>query len=312
MDARSSASSARYSGLSNPSRACDSWTRIPMKLSAPLLRTFLSLAFLSALVAAPVRAEPVPESDIVTRKARVGEIPILVIAPKETRGRHLVIWLPGFSGTKEGSERQFRDLAARGYVGLSFDPYQHGERRIEPQPELVSRVRGNIRRYFWPILARTAEEVTPVIDWAIRELGVKPEVGMGGISMGGDISVAAAGADPRIRVVSAVVATPDWMRPGSFEPPGMPDEAAQAAYNRRNPMTHLEAYRHRPFIAFQSGAVDRQVPPDAGERFVAALKKKIYRGYEDRLQVNLLPDTPHAYTPPMWENSVKWFEAHLK
>lgn len=245
-----------------------------------------------------------------TRREKVGDIPILVVAPAETKGRTLIVWLTGFSGSKESVEPHLRELAKRGFVGLSFDPYQHGERRMEPNEELVKRVRGNIRRYFWPILARTAEETPKVIDWAIQTLKVRKEVGMGGISMGGDIAVAAASVDRRIRAVSACVATPDWMRPGSFEPPGEPDAAAQADYDRRNPLTHLQAYRHRPAIAFQSGADDRQVPPDGGARFVEALKP-IYGKQANRLTVNLQPNTPHRFTPEMLENSIAWFEAHL-
>lgn len=268
----------------------------------------LILAGLLLLVHTPPAAAG--ETDLARRTAKVGEIPVLVISPPDTRGRTLVIWLPGFSGTKEGVEPQLRDLARHGFVALSFDPYQHGERRIESQPELVSRVRGNIRRYFWPILARTAEEVPFVIDWAVKELRVRKEVGIGGISMGGDISVAAAGVDRRLRAVSACVATPDWLRPGSFEPPGEPDAAAQADYDRRNPLTHLKAYRDHPAIAFQSGADDRQVPADGGQRFVAALQKS-YKGHEDRIRVNQYPNTAHAFTPAMWEASLRWFETFL-
>ena len=130
--------------------------------------------------------------------------------------------------------------------------------------------------------------------------------------MGGDISVAAAGVDRRIMAVSACVATPDWLRPGSFEPPGEPDAAAQAYYDRRNPLTHLKFYqKHRPAIAFQSGAVDQQVPPDGGPRFVAALKP-FYGDKADRLVVNLEPEVPHRFTPLMLENSIGWFVKHLK
>jgi uncharacterized protein len=129
--------------------------------------------------------------------------------------------------------------------------------------------------------------------------------------MGGDIAVAAAGVDRRFVAVSACVATPDWMRPGSFEPPGEPDAAAQADYDRRNPLTHLEAYKHRPAIAFQSGADDRQVPPDGGERFVAALKP-LYGKQADRLRVNLQPNTVHRFTPQMWQQSLEWFRTYLR
>lgn len=251
------------------------------------------------------------DQELQTLRASVEGIPILVIAPKETKARPLVIWLTGFSGQKESVEAHLREFAKQGFLALSFDPHQHGERRIESREELVKRVRGNIRRHFWPILARTAEETPKVIDWAIKTLGVRPEVGMGGISMGGDIAVAAAGVDRRISVVSACIATPDWLRPGSFEPPGEPDTAAQADYDRRNPLTHLQLYAHRPAIAFQSGAADKQVPPDGGTRFVTALKP-LYAEVAERLVVNLEPDVPHRFTPRMLDDSIQWFAKHLK
>ena len=264
----------------------------------------------TGLSSKPVVAQE-KSSEFQTIRAKVGEVPILVIAPRETKGRPLVIWLTGFSGQKESVEVQLREFAKKGFVALSFDPHQHGERRIETKEELVKRVRGNIRRFFWPILAKSAEETPQVIDWAVKTLGVRSEVGIGGISMGGDISVAAAGVDQRIVVVSACVATPDWMRPGSFEPPGEPDAAAQADYDRRNPLTHLNLYTRRPAIAFQCGAADKQVPPDGGARFIAALKP-LYGDQADRLVVNLEPDVPHRFTPLMLENSVQWFVKHLK
>jgi hypothetical protein len=109
-------------------------------------------------------------------------------------------------------------LAAAGFVALSFDPYQHGERSVDSHAALAARVVGSICRHFWPILAHTAEETTRVIDWAMSELGVAPQV---------DVSVAAAGVDERITAVAACIATPDWLRPGSCEPPGQPDSYAQ-------------------------------------------------------------------------------------
>jgi dienelactone hydrolase len=243
--------------------------------------------------------------------AFVGQIPVSWVEPANSpSNRRLVIWLTGFSGSKESVQPQLEALAGRGFVALSFDPFQHGERTKESRADLATRVRGNIRRFFWPILAQTAEETPMVIDWAIQQLRVNPQVGMGGVSMGGDISVAAAGVDWRIRAVAAVVATPDWMRPGSFEYPGTPDSVAQDAYERRNPLTHLDAYRSCPAITFESGAVDRQVPPDGGERFARELAKT-YAGCPERLRVFLHPNTAHAFVPAMLENSIQWFERFL-
>lgn len=244
-------------------------------------------------------------------RAMVKDIPVVWLDPASGAvGRKLVIWLPGFGGTKDGMEPYLRDLSDRGFVALSFDPYQHGERRIDTQEGLATRVLSNIRKHFWPILAYTADDVPTVIDWAIEELGAATEVGMGGISMGGDISVVAAAMDMRIVAVSACVATPDWLRPGSHEPPGEPDAPAQACYDSLNPLTHLQRYRHCPAIAFQSGEKDTQVPPDGGQRFVAALAET-YSSCPERLEVCLYPDIPHAFTDAMWQASLAWFARFL-
>ena len=242
---------------------------------------------------------------------QAGDIPLVWMEPRTTKTRTLVIWLPGFSGTKEAMHPYLVDLAAAGFVALSFDPYQHGERRVESLDELRERVRGNIRRYFWPILARTAEDVPRVVDWAVRHLGVAEVAGMGGISAGGDTSVAATAVDPRIAVVAAAIATPDWLRPGSFEPPGAPDTAAQACYERRNPLTNLAAYRHTPAISFQNGALDQQVPPDGSQRFVAALREELYAHCPERLEVVLHDGIAHEFTAAGWTNALAWFRRHL-
>lgn len=236
----------------------------------------------------------------------VNDIPLIWMAPEQSTGRTLAIWLPGFGGTKEGVEPQLRDLAEAGFVALSYDPWQHGERRIETPQELGERVRSNIRRHFWPILTRTAEEPSQIIDWATAKLGVAADVCMGGISMGGDIAVAAAGVDKRINAVAACIATPDWLRPGSFEPPGEPDEAALACYERLNPLTHLKSYAHCPALSFQCGAVDAQVPPDGAQRFAAALQPT-YHNCPERLEICLHEGVAHAFTPDMWRNCVQWF-----
>lgn len=245
------------------------------------------------------------------RRAVVRQIPVIWVEPASAWRRQLVIWLPGFGGTKESTLSELQDLADRGFVALSFDPFEHGERGTAPVDNLRARVRGNIRRHFWPILGQTAEDASRVIDWTVPILGVEPEVGMGGISMGGDIAVAAAGMDHRIVCAAACIATPDWLRPGSFEPPGEPDAAAQAWYDRCNPLTHLDAYRHRPAISFQCGADDRQVPPDGAARFATALAAT-YAHDPDRLAVVRHEGVAHSFSEGMWQNGAGWFARHLR
>ncbi len=121
----------------------------------------------------------------------VADIPLLWEEPAPSGERKLVIWLPGFTDRKEAILPHLRDLAA-GCVALSFDPVDHGARSRTALPDGLDPTDGSFRsptdgrvyRHFWAILAQTAAEVPSIIDWAVTALGVAPQVGMGGISMG--------------------------------------------------------------------------------------------------------------------------------
>lgn len=53
-----------------------------------------------------------------------------------------------------------------------------------------------------------------VLDWTADRFEVGGPHVAGGVSMGGDVALVLAGTDDRIALVSALVATPDWTRPG--------------------------------------------------------------------------------------------------
>ncbi len=243
-------------------------------------------------------------------KTRIDHLPAIWIEPdfRAARGA-LALWLPWFTGSKELAEPQLRQLAGKGFTAMSIDPWQHGERAREYTEEMETRVFGNFRRYMWPILGQTALDALRAIDWAISNLSVGREVFAGGISIGGDIAVAAAGIDARIVRVAAINSTPDWLRTGTETPPGEPDAYAQFFYDRIDPLTHLAAYRRRPAIAFECGAEDRHVPPEGALRFQEALRET-YRVTPDRLRVTLHPGVKHASTEPMWVRSLEWLTSH--
>ena len=245
---------------------------------------------------------------------RVGKIPISWFEPKQDPGsRTLVIWIPGFSGSKEDMEPYLADLTSAGFFALSFDPHQHGERMVDPSREaFTNRVRGNLRRYFWPILAETAKDASTVVDWAVKHLGVREVAGMGGISAGGDASVVASSINRDIAVIATGLATADWLRPGSFEPPGKPDDTAQDHYDQYYPLTNLESYEHTPAINFQVGAIDRQCPPDGARRFIEALHNNIYKDCPEKLEIELHQGIAHEFTDAAWQNCLDWFLKYLK
>jgi uncharacterized protein len=231
----------------------------------------------------------------------VEHVPVRWIEPpRTTKPRKLAIFLPHLSGTKDQLTGVLEDLAADGFVALSFDPWQHGERGAESRDELVKRVFSAFRQHMWPILGQTTLDALRVIDWALATLGITPPVRIGGLSMGGDVGIAIAGLDHRIERVTSVVATPDWLRPGmhdAFDPSklldqGTPDHYAQFFYDQLNPLTHLARYSHVPEITFYCGEKDTHVPADGALRFQAALQQA-HPSASNKVSVRYIPGLAH-------------------
>lgn len=247
-----------------------------------------------------------PET-VLLHHEEVDHLPLLWGAPRVAPNsvRHLVIWLPGLGGRKESLRPYLQDLVQAGFYAVSFDPYQHGERMVETQEAFAAKLKANKRRYFWPMMTLTADEFPRIIDWGIARWGIDGRIMAGGISMGGDIAVTAAGLDPRIIAIAAGIATPDWLRPGTNEEQSDPDTYAWNCYQRSNPLTNLQRYVHCPAITFQIGAQDDHVPPDGARRFMEALRET-YSACPERLNRQEHP-VGHEFTPNMWENALDWF-----
>jgi dienelactone hydrolase len=246
----------------------------------------------------------------------VDHIPLIWITPdKQQQSTRLAIWLPGGTGKKEDTLPRLQQLARAGFVAISFDPWQHGERGTgESAEQMFTQAMRNFSRTVWPILGQSALDTLRVIDWAIDEFDGSPPCYMGGESLGGDIAVAAAGIDSRIGCASAIIATPDWCRPGmhawgQLVQPGPAGGYAQFFYDHINPLTNLSGYAHCPAITFECGAEDDHVPSDGALRFQMALQQT-YQSQPDRLRVNLHSGVAHQVTPTMWQNSLEWFLQH--
>ncbi|WP_285486158.1 dienelactone hydrolase family protein [Amycolatopsis taiwanensis] len=245
----------------------------------------------------------------------VDDIPVAWCSPIEPRaaGPRLALWQPPFGMDKAAMEPYLRELAEAGFTAVSVDPWQHGERAAdETGEERFARVFAAFRRGMWPILGRTVLDCMRVPDWAEEELGAGREAVAGGMSLGGDTAVALAGADARVRRVAAIVATPDWTRPGMrdvFDPSREIDQGeagptAQWFHDHLCPMKRLDAFAaHAPAIAFELGADDTHVPPEAAARFRDALAAT-----PATVRITHHPGDHSAAirTPDPWRNSLEW------
>jgi hypothetical protein len=256
------------------------------------------------------------EENIQVASTHVDHIPVLWVRPfKWQQTTKLAIWLPWGTGTKEDTLPYLEQLASAGFLAISFDPWQHGERGSGGTTEqMFAMAMGDFPNTIWPILGLSSLDVIKVIDWASAEYAIWPPICIGGISLGGDIAVAAAGIDSRIGVVGSINATPDWLRPGMHAQGQLVKSRtagayAQFFYEHINPLTNLSGYAECPAIEFECGAEDDHVPPDGALRFQIALEET-YKERPDRLRVNLHPNVGHQATPAMWQSSLDWFLMH--
>jgi uncharacterized protein len=166
----------------------------------------------------------------------------------------------------------------------------------------------NRRKYFWEILGRTAEEIPRIIDWAEGRFESFSVTYVGGISMGGDVALAALGIDRRIGGACCMIATPEWRRPGAAEPQGEPDSYSSGLYERLNPASQVLRYAEwRPAIHFENAGADRFVPPDAARAFIDTLKP-LYGDESDKLTLSETPDVDHGVVDGMHERCLDWFD----
>lgn len=201
----------------------------------------------------------------------VDDIPLVWTAPPVADG--LLVHVPAFGQTKEATAPILQKAASLGLVAMAIDAYQHGERGHENREALTRRVFSNFRRNMWTIIGETALDIPRVVAWARRTFAPDLKLHLTGLSMGGDVVIAAAPLVDMVASVNAVVATPDWQRPGMRDlgtgeliDQGEPDPKARLFFEALEPLHHIDHYRTLP-IHFINGAEDRHVPPDGARRF---------------------------------------------
>ena len=148
-------------------RKADSMKKITMLLLAALLLIGIASAA-SAFEYAP--AEKLEIDGIEVNKVWVDMIPVYYTLPadyQEGQDMKICLFLSGLSGNKESLVSTYSDfITSRGYVGVFFDHYEHGERSINGttilnssedevaalKKKILDTCFENMYRYGWEIL----------------------------------------------------------------------------------------------------------------------------------------------------------------
>lgn len=220
-------------------------------------------------------------SDVPVTREIVDDVAAIRVAPSSTNDRHqIALFLPYLGGTKEDVADALVRLADNGFTAISFDPWRLGERGDGNDRDVITEVFSHFRRNMWPILGHTTLDAMHLLDWAVEHFDVRADaVVAGGLSMGGDISVALAGIDRRVTRVAAVGATPEWTRPGMTRVGEADDVIDQGEatpfgawlYDQLNPASHLHRYARDLAIDFELGERDTHVPPASAVAFRGSL-----------------------------------------
>ena len=253
------------------------------------------------------------------KRVIINKIPTILIEPQTiTQDTKLVIWLPGLTMCKEDLIENLNDLSSMGFLAISIDAWQHGERKVDNSPEeMIERIFSNFYNNMWPILGQTVLNIKEIIDHILKAYNISNKVFIGGLSMGGDIAIATAILDKRISCIASMCSTPDWKRPGmkDYNNPellmetGNPDSYATSFYNQFDPITHLDSYSYLPPISFECGEIDFHVPVDGAIQFKNKLLK-FYKNEPEKININIHKNTGHQSTAEMWQNCKNWFRKY--
>jgi uncharacterized protein len=221
--------------------------------------------------------------------------PILLATPDDVRARRgAVLWFPGFGARASDNADELARIAGAGFTAVGVDAVGHGARRLPDLDARIALPRDEARREMLALADATAREVPALVRAIVDEgLADAGRVALVGVSMGGYLAYRAVMREPALRVVVALLGSPEW-----------PDE--------ESPHLHPGRFDEVALLAVTAER-DASVPPEAARRFHDVLRAR--RPDEDRLRYVELEDAEHLMNGEQWERlmgeTVAWLVRQL-
>lgn len=218
-------------------------------------------------------------NEIKITNTTIDNIPIGFCNPESPRG--IVLWIPYLGGNRETCNAEMKYIAAHNYVGITLDPWMHGERAGNTKPSIRTKAMKEFRKIMWQVLGFTTIDAYKTLDWATNEFNIQKNISVGGLSMGGDIAISLAAIDSRISKVAGVASSPDWNRNGMTDvmdsskilDQGIPSEFSSWLCTHFNPMSNIDKYTREVSIQLEYGKKDTHISYKWAEDFKNSLEK---------------------------------------
>lgn len=204
-------------------------------------------------------------TDLAQRTATVAGVPALLHfagSPEWAAERGTVLFYHGFGGSKVRVSGYAEALAAAGFLAVCLDAVGHGDRRYPDFEVIFNDVRWDAdfeatESEFLQVIDESAAEVPAIVDDLFaRDWAREDRLGIGGRSLGGNISYAAVLADRRLRAMVSVVGSPEWTLPREHSPHLRPEQffpvAVQSQSAEHDEFVPAEPVRefHRTLLPF--------------------------------------------------------------
>lgn len=275
--------------------------------------------------------------EIALNTSRVQEIPVLTLAPSDTRsGERLpvVFFIPGYSETKAAVLSLGYRLASERFFFISIDPWLHGERYERRLNFAHERALGGIYPpetgldtgwVFFQVIERCLADVRTLLAELSGDARLDLQrCGVTGPSMGGCASYLVFAQLTQMLAAVPMIGVPAFERrwqdvldettfsnaawAAALDEVSAQTQARTAVIKQMDPYPRLKSAPPRALLMMNNDFDSDQPKHYAIETYRELLP--FYREDPDKLRLNIYP-ARHEVTPEMEQDAVDWFCQHL-
>jgi hypothetical protein len=271
---------------------------------------------------------------IILETSTTKDIPVLTLAPDDSRGIPAVFFVPGFGGTKEAGLSIGYRLARAGFFFVSLDPWLHGGRADPRLHQAADPELGGIYPaatgldtgvLFYQVIHRCLHDIRTLIASYADDPRLNVErCGVTGPSLGGYASFLAFAELPQMLAAVPMIGIPSFTRRWL----DVLDECAYTspAWAKALHQVVAQTAAHTAFIAgidpceklktaapralsIMACDFDTDQPKSYSINCYRDLLPS-YQGASDRLKLSIYP-AAHTVSTQMEQDAVNWFSLHL-